>query len=117
MYDHRHLYDSPDDYFAFGDSVMVLSPSAALIICEQAATNGRVIARIEGGYWQESNRFQPRIDMIWDGADPPVSADAAHANNLLAAGFIQAHAPPLSAFVFTSSPLTGWPQRVPSGAL
>ncbi|RYE02059.1 MAG: colicin immunity protein [Sphingobacteriales bacterium] len=117
MHDHRHLYDSPDDYFAFGDSVMVLSPTAALIICEQAATNGRVIARIEGGYWHESNRFQPRIDMIWDGADPPISAEAAQSNNLLAAGFIQANTPPLSAFVFTSSPLTGWPQRVPSGAL
>ncbi|MFC5579463.1 colicin immunity protein [Lysobacter niabensis] len=116
MYDHRQLYDSTSDYFSFGDSMMVLSPAAAKDVCELAASEGLVIARIEGGNWIEPGVFQPRGDFIWDGAEPPVSRDAAHANNLLAAAFVGACAPPLSAFVFTSSPISGWPHAISRSA-
>lgn len=48
--DHQQRYDSSDDFFNLGGSVvMKVSADAAVAICERAAQHGLVVARIEGG--------------------------------------------------------------------
>ncbi|MDR0244132.1 MAG: colicin immunity protein [Burkholderia sp.] len=86
---------------------MKLSPEAAIAVCEQAARRGRLVARIEGGIWHNS-QFEARIDCIWDGVDPPVDVKAAHENNLLAIEFIREEIPQHGAFIISALPITGW---------
>jgi hypothetical protein len=48
--DLQRRYDSSDDFFSLGGSVvMTLSADAAIAVCERAGQLGLVIARIEGG--------------------------------------------------------------------
>jgi hypothetical protein len=116
MIDRAHLYSSHTDFFALGGSVVMrLSPEAAKHVCLNAATNGLVVARIEGGFWLNPG-FESRLDCIWDGADPPLSQTAAHSNNLQAAAFIEAKAPEHSVFILTAPPISGWPHKKLGGA-
>ncbi|ATQ75246.1 colicin immunity protein [Massilia violaceinigra] len=105
------LYESPDAFFQMNGSVnMRLSPDAALLVCAQAARQGLVIARVEGGIWHAPG-FESRLDCIWDGQDPPLDEDQASRNNKDAARFIASQASAHSAFILTAPPLTGWPHR------
>lgn len=108
MTDRSRLYESPDDFFDLDGSIaMRLSPGAAIGVCERAASEGVLVARIEGGIWLGPG-FESRLDCIWDGADPPLAQAAAHANNLLALEFIQIQAAVHSAFILTAPPISGW---------
>ena len=107
-----HLYDSPNDFFQLKGSVwMRLTPTAAAQVCAEAAKNGSVVARVEGGIWHDPG-FEARGDCIWDGIDPPVDSSKAEANNVQAANFIRSEAKRHSAFILTAPPLTGWPHKV-----
>ena len=113
--DRRRLYESPEDFFGLGGSVvMKLTPSAAIDVCLAAAARGIVVARIEGGVWCNPG-FEARVDCIWDGKDPPMSEQLAHTNNLNAAQFIRDEAAVHSAFIITAPPITGWPHLKESG--
>jgi len=75
--DLQRRFDSPNDFFELGGSVvMKLSADAAIAVCERAAQHGLVVVRVEGGIWH-SPGFEARLDCIWDGADPPVVFDIA----------------------------------------
>jgi hypothetical protein len=105
------LYSDANDFYALsGNNVMKLSPSAAIAVCRTAANNGLVIARVEGGIWL-SPGFEARLDCIWNGADPPISVEAADRNNLIAGDFILQQGVAHTAFILTAAPLAGWPQR------
>ncbi|MDR0780002.1 MAG: colicin immunity protein [Pseudomonadales bacterium] len=104
------LYESSDDFFTLGGSaVMQLSTNAAISVCERAAQQGLVVARIEGGIWH-SPGFEARIDCIWDGVDPPVDFEAADRNNLIAAEFIRSESQVHDAFIVTAPRMTGYEQ-------
>ncbi|MFJ2994833.1 colicin immunity protein [Pandoraea sp. NPDC087047] len=106
--DLQRRYDSPDEFFSLGGSVvMKLSADAAITVCERAGQHGLVIARIEGGLWH-SPGFEARLDCIWDGADPPVEVSAAEQNNLAAAEFIRSESRVHDVFVVTAPRITGW---------
>lgn len=108
LVDRSKRYTDPEEFFALhGSVVMKLSPEAAIAVCEQAAHRGLLVARIEGGIWHNP-KFEARIDCIWDGADPPLDAEAAHVNNLSAIEFIRSELPEHSAFIITAPPITGW---------
>jgi hypothetical protein len=104
----NRLYDSSRDYFALnGLGVMKLTPDAAIHVCAEAAQNGLVIVRIEGGIWHAPG-FEARLDCIWDGADPPLDLSSALVNNARAAEFIRAECARHSAFIITDAALTGY---------
>lgn len=101
-------YESADDFFSMGGSiVMKLSTDAAIAICERATQRGLVIARIEGGIWHFPG-FEARVDCIWDGLCPPVDVNAAEQNNLAAAEFIRTESRVHDVFVVTAPPMTHW---------
>ncbi|WP_319001729.1 colicin immunity protein [Burkholderia cenocepacia] len=113
--DHHRVYDSSDDFFLLaGSIVMKLTTEAAIDVCERAAQQGLVVARIEGGIWRNPG-FEARVDCIWDGADPPVDLDAAEQNNQRAAEFIRSESPPHDVFVVTAPSMTGWKHRRRAG--
>ena len=117
MTDRSRLYESPDEFFVLdGSVVMRLSPEAAIGVCERAASEGIVVSRIEGGIWLNPG-FESRLDCIWDGSPPPLTQTAAHTNNLLAVGFIQAQAAVHSAFILTAPPVSGWAHKQSCSAL
>jgi hypothetical protein len=106
--DLQRLYDSSDDFFTLGGSVMMkLSVEAAITTCKQAAEQSVVIARVEGGIWH-SPGFEARLDCIWDGVDPPADRGVAERNNYAAAEFIRAESKEHDVFVLTASPMAGW---------
>ena len=101
------LYDSAERFFEDrGSGTMKLTAAAATSACAKAAENGLVVARVEGGIWH-SPGFEARVDCIWDGADPPLSSEEAHRNNLLAAAFIESEKNRHSAFILTAPPVGG----------
>ncbi|PTN49271.1 colicin immunity protein [Achromobacter xylosoxidans] len=105
--DLQRRYDSLDDFFSVGGSVvMKLSVDAAIAICERATQWGLVITRIEGGIWHFPG-FEARVDCIWDGIDPPVDVGTAEKNNLAAAEFIRSESGVHDVFVVTAPQLTG----------
>ncbi|WP_071738871.1 colicin immunity protein [Burkholderia ubonensis] len=105
--DLQRRYDSSDDFFLLGGSVvMKLSADAAIAVCEQAGQLGLVIARIEGGIWHFPG-FEARPDCIWDGVDLPVDAGAAEQNNL-EAEFIRPESQVHDVFIVTAQQITGW---------
>lgn len=108
MIDRGRLYELWEDFFALqGSAVMRLSSAAVVDVCSRAAKAGLVVARIEGGIWLAPG-FESRLDCIWDGADPPLSQEDAHLNNLEAAAFIDSQAGVHGAFILTTLPITGW---------
>ena len=86
-----------------------LSTSAAIEVCKFAADEGLVIARIEGGVYNDGE-FMPRVACIWDGVDPPVSILRARRNNQDAAKFVETESSEHNAFVITAPPTSGWPR-------
>lgn len=109
--DRNWLYTSEQDFYELdGSVVMKLSPQAALDVCRSAASHGLVVARVEGGFWQDPG-FEARYDCIWDGADPPLGIQAAIANNNAAAAFVESKGQTHSAFILTTPPTTGWPHK------
>ena len=106
--DRRRLYADEQDFYALEGSVaMKLTPEASVAVCRSAAGHGLVIARIEGGIWHDPG-FEARYDCIWDGADPPLSAEAAQVNNDAAKEFIEKQREIHGAFILTAPPITGW---------
>jgi hypothetical protein len=106
------LYDAAGDFFDLDGSVaMVLTPSAAVDVCLQAAGRGLIVARIEGGIWHHPG-FEARIDCIWDGADPPIDVAGAEANNGVAAEFVRRRSDNHDAFILTAPPVEGWPHKM-----
>ena len=106
--DRTKLYDSASAFFDLGGSaVMYLATTAAIDACSQAASQGLVVVRIEGGIWRAFT-FEARLDCIWDGADPPLGGEAAAENNRLAADFIRRQGETHNAFVLTAAPTTGY---------
>ncbi|WP_423197590.1 MULTISPECIES: colicin immunity protein [unclassified Cupriavidus] len=106
--DLQQRYDSSDDFFTLGGSVvMKLSTNAAVAVCESAVEHGLVIARVEGGIWHAPG-FEARLDCIWDGVDPPVDRRMAEQNNCAAAAFIRLESGMHDVFVLTAPSMTGW---------
>ncbi|MCM3609567.1 colicin immunity protein [Cupriavidus pauculus] len=106
--DFQQRYDSSDDFFTLGGSVvMKLSTNAAVAVCESAVEHGLVIARVEGGIWHAPG-FEARLDCIWDGVDPPVNRRMAEQNNCAAAAFIRLESGMHDVFVLTAPSMTGW---------
>ena len=105
--DRSVLYDSADSFFTLsGSVVMKLTPAAAIQVCREAGRRGIMVLRVEGGIWH-SPGFEARIDCIWDGADPPTNQAKVHDNNVRAARFIQAESSVHSAFILTTTSITG----------
>jgi hypothetical protein len=108
-FDRSRQFALSEDFFANdGSVVMVLTPSAAIEVCELAAQRGLIVARVEGGIWHAPG-FEPRGNCIWDGANPPINEALAAENNLEAASFIRSESHQHSAFILTAPPLSGWP--------
>lgn len=106
--DRQRRYDSPDEFFSLGGTVvMKLSVDAAIAVCERAHQHSLVVARIEGGIWHFPG-FEARVDCIWDGVDPPVDLGTAKPNNLAAAEFIRSESPAHDVFILTAPHITGW---------
>jgi Colicin-E5 Imm protein len=104
--DRQKLYHAGKDFFDHdGNAVMKLSREAAIAVCLDAARQGLLTVRIEGGIWADGT-FEARLDAIWDGADPPVAENDASENNRAAANFIQSQPPNYNAFVITALPFT-----------
>lgn len=106
--DLQQRYDSSDDFFSLGGSVvMKVSANAAVAICERAAQRGLVIARVEGGIWHAPG-FEARLDCIWDGVDPPVDQRTAEQNNHAAAEFVRTEQAVHDVFVITAPRMLQW---------
>lgn len=106
--DRSRRYENGDDFFALDGSVaMRLSRAAAVRVCDEGASRGFVVARIEGGNW-EPPYFVSRLDCIWDGVDPPVSPDAADQNNAAAKAFLLEAPAEFDVFIITAPSLLGW---------
>lgn len=106
--DLQQRYDSSDDFFILGGSVLMkLSTNAAVAVCERAVAYGLVIARVEGGIWHGPG-FEARLDCIWDGVDPPVDRQIAEQNNNAAAAFIRLESRMHDVFVLTAPSMVGW---------
>lgn len=105
--DLQQRYDSSDDFFNLGGSVvMKVSADAAIAICEHAAEHGLVVARVEGGIWHAAG-FEARLDCIWDGVDPPVDQRTVEQNNRAAADFIRTERAVHDVYVITAPCRTG----------
>lgn len=106
--DLQQRYDSSDDFFNLGGSVvMKVSADAAVAVCERAAQHGLVVARIEGGIWHAPG-FEARLDCIWDGVDPPVDQRTAEQNNRVAAEFVRTEQAVHDVFVITAPRMLEW---------
>jgi hypothetical protein len=104
--DRGRFYESADDFFTLdGSVVMCLSTNAAISVCERAAQEGFVVARIEGGICRFPG-FEMRVDCIWDGVDPPVDFETAERNNLRAAEFVRSESEVHDVFVITAPKVT-----------
>ncbi|NTY38018.1 colicin immunity protein [Burkholderia diffusa] len=101
--DRQRRYETADDFFSLGGSiVMKLTVGAAIDVCEQAAQHGVVVSRIEGGIWHSSG-FEARIDCIWDAKiDPPVDESVAEQNNRDAVEFIREESQVHDVFIVTT---------------
>lgn len=109
--DRARRYENASDFFDLRGSVaMRLSPDAAIEVCRDAAHRGFVIVRVEGGIWLNPG-FESRLDCIWDGVDPPLDTAAAHANNLLAAQFIESRRDIHDVFILTAPSVTGYAHK------
>lgn len=109
--DRGRLYIEERDFYELeGSVVMKLSPRAAADVCRSAANHGLVVARIEGGIWHDPG-FEARYDCIWDGANPPLSTEAARENNNAAADFVEREGKTHDAFILTAPPIAGWPHK------
>lgn len=106
--DKSKLYTDPRDFFVLKGSVwMFLSPKAAIAVCLNAAGQGFIVVRVEGGLWHNP-KFEARLDCIWDGDDPPIDEREAHENNLRAANFIEHQMAFHSAFILTAPSIEGY---------
>ena len=104
--DRRKLYCEGKDFFDLdGNAVMKLSRKAAVSVCLDAAAQGFLIGKLEGGIWSDGT-FEARLDALWDGADPPVPETDACENNRAAADFIRSQPPSYNAFVITALSFT-----------
>ena len=112
--DRQKLYDDAKAFFELdGNAVMKLSRRAAIDVCRGAAGKGVVIVKVEGGI-SSDDKFEARLDAIWDGADPPMDQHEADKNNRRAAAFIRSADATYNAFVVTASPVAGYPHRQPN---
>ena len=110
--DRQKLYDKAMDFFDLaGNAVMKLSRKAAADACRNAALQGVLVVKIEGGIWRNGT-FEARLDAIWNGADPPTSKEIACRNNLNAADFIRSQDASYNAFIITTSCMTGYRHRI-----
>lgn len=105
------LFENAEDFFLHeGNYVMKLTPQAAIDVCNQLLQRGEMVVKIEGGIWHNPG-FESRVDCIWDGIDPPISAAEAAPNNDRAAEFIAEEGNAHSAFILTTAPITGYLHR------
>jgi Colicin-E5 Imm protein len=101
------LHDAASAFFEVADLTnRAFSLRAAAEICAEAAARDLLIARIEGGNWRHPG-FQPSGLFVWDGLDPPATADAAKINNDHGRRFVL-QSTDCDAFILTSSPILGW---------
>jgi len=108
-FERNRLYDAARHFFEVAErSAMKLSADAAIAVCKEASNHGLVVSRIEGGVWHNPG-FEARLDCIWDGVDPPLSAEEAEVNNVQAIDFICRERDEHGAFIITAPPITGWP--------
>jgi|SRR6266566_1423505 len=112
--DRQKLYDDAKAFFELdGNAVMKLSRRAAIDVCRGAAGKGVVIVKVEGGIASD-DKFEARLDAIWDGADPPIDQSEADKNNSRAAAFVRSADSTYNAFILTASPVTGYPHQQPN---
>ncbi|MEQ1900829.1 MAG: colicin immunity protein [Devosia sp.] len=80
----------PEARFAVsGNQTVFLTSDAALRVCREAAAQGLLVYRIEGGIWWEGRGCEMRLDAIWDSqVDPPVAAAVANTSNLRLASLV-----------------------------
>jgi len=103
--DRSKLYNGSSDFFELnGSAIMKLSRSAALGVCQEAASKNAIIVRIEGGF-KQGKAFEARLDCIWDGIDPPYTPEAAIKNNLRGAAYIERSSVEHNAFIVTIAPI------------
>lgn len=108
---YKRLYQSSRDFFEIGGSAtMMLRRSAAIQVCREAVDEGLVVVKIEGGFWQPQ-RFEARLDGIWDGLDPPLDQVSARENNFHAESYINSRREAFNAFIITTAPLSGYQER------
>lgn len=63
------IFSDARDFLALdGNAVMILTPQAAESACNELASLGRRVLRVEGGIWSDAG-FEARIDCIWDAPD------------------------------------------------
>jgi hypothetical protein len=109
--DRTELYDTPEPLFAGGgNAVAKLTDRAAAAACAAASELGLVVVRVEGGIWRDPG-FEARGDCIWDGIDPPASAEEATRNNLRAADFIESEKAGHSVFILTTASVNGYSHK------
>jgi hypothetical protein len=100
--DRQKLYRGSPDFFDHdGNAVMKLSREAAIAVCHDAARQGLVILKVEGGIWADGT-FEARLNAVWDGAEPPITKNDVSANNHAAANFIRSQPPSYNAFIITA---------------
>jgi hypothetical protein len=105
---YKKLYQFAKDFFEIGGSAtMMLTRHATVDVCREAVEWGLVVVKIEGGFW-EPQRFEARLDGIWDGLDPPLDQAAARENNFHAESFIRSKPASFNAFIITAAPLSGY---------
>ncbi|MDT8990967.1 colicin immunity protein [Curvibacter sp. APW13] len=106
--DRTKLYDFADDFFTLdGSSIMKLTPDAAVEVCRRAADRGLVITRVEGGI-NTADRFEARLDCIWDAGYPPNPDEGAHPINRKAMDFIRAEMGFHNAFILGAVSVSEW---------
>jgi hypothetical protein len=104
----RELQSDSKAFFDLcGIQEVFLSADAAIEVCNTASQVGLVVARIEGGIYGDVG-FMPRTDCIWDGVDPPITAEKARSNNQAAVLFVEEQRLEHNAFIVTAPPITGW---------
>ncbi|MEM1438259.1 MAG: colicin immunity protein [Pseudomonadota bacterium] len=98
---HSGIFESPDDFFELdGNSVMLLSPPAAIAVCEMLSVRDVTVGRVEGGFWSHS-KFEARLDCIWD-SPSYLSVNDVLETNGRAIDFIVTETPRHNAFIITA---------------
>ena len=100
--DHKKRYESANEFFSLGGgTLMKMSSDAAIKVCEQAASHGLVIARVEGGCWQFPG-FEAQLDCIWDCHEQDMDCGKVKQSNIAASEFVKSESGEHDVFILTT---------------
>lgn len=102
----KHVIHENPEYFFSPDrpNTVFFSRAAAKRIFEIASSRGFEIWRYEGGIFKD-DKFQPRLDSIWDRLDAHKGIEFLEAGNLRAALAIDDDPDTYNAYVITAGPM------------